>query len=785
MPYQEGSDAVNSIPNNLPLQLTSFVGRERELAEVARLLLMTRLLTLTGVGGSGKTRLALEVASHMLKGFLGGVWLVELAALSDPEFVPQITASVLGVREAPGRDLIETLVDYIKSRHTLLVLDNCEHLITACAQLAEKLLKACPNLRILATSREPLHIAGELIWLVPGLSLPDLGRMGRTENLLRYEAVQLFTERAKAVLHTFEVREDNAAALAQVCRRLNGMPLAIELAAARIRVLTVEQIASRLDDSLRLLAGGQRTDLARHQTLKATLDWSYDLLSDKEQRLFQRLAVFAGGFSLDTVEAVCAGEDIELNEVLDLLSALIDRSLVVVDKQPGRAPRYRLLEPIQQYSAERLRSSGEKAVVRKRHLDWYLALAQAAEAKLSGPEQVVWVDRLETEHDNLRAALAWSQRVPDGIEPGLQLAAALTQFWQLRGYLSEGRIWLEIMLARGSQAPASLRASALSASGFLALLLGNFAQARAFWEQSLTLYQDLDDSSNIGWQLMHLAYLAQQEHDFSRAARVAEQSLSFQREAGNQWGISGSLFCLADSIYIQGDVTRASTLLEKAVAIAREVGNLWGLGRRLARLGQVSQAQGNAERALALIQEGLAACWEAGDYWGITDALVGLAGIAIQRREPERAARLLGAVETRRNNIGAVLKFVDQLQFNHNVAAAQAALPSEQFADAWAQGQAMSLEDAIAYAQENVETLHEASTPQGTRSPAGLTPRELEVLRLIAAGKSNQQIAGELVLSIRTVERHIYNIYAKLGVSGSTARAAATAYAFSHGLAQA
>ena len=531
MPDPEGSVAANFLPDNLPLQLTSFVGRERELAEAACLLLTTRLLTLTGAGGSGKTRLALEVASQLLKGFPGGAWLVELAALSDPELVPQVTASTFGVREAPGLDLTEMLVDTLKPRHVLIVLDNCEHLIEACAQLAEKLLRACPRLRILATSREPLRIAGELIWLVPGLSLPDLGQLRRTESLLRYEAVQLFTERAKAVLPTFEVRVDNAAALAQVCRRLDGMPLAIELAAARVRVLSVEQIASRLDDSLRLLAGGHRTDLERHQTLKATLDWSLDLLSERERRSFRRLAVFAGGFSLEAAEAVCAGEGIEQDEVLDRLTALVDRSLLIVDKQPGRAPRYRLLEPIRQYSEEKLRSSGEEAIVHKRHRDWYLALALAADAKLRGPEQVVWVDRLETEHDNLRAALAWSQQEPEGVEPGLQLATSLYLFWQMRGYLSEGRRWLEIMLFRGSQAPAALRARALSAAGLLAIISGDFAQARAFWEQSLAIYQDQADTGRIGLVLMYLAYLAQHERDFSHAASLAGQSLSLQRAA--------------------------------------------------------------------------------------------------------------------------------------------------------------------------------------------------------------------------------------------------------------
>jgi ATP/maltotriose-dependent transcriptional regulator MalT len=369
------------------------------------------------------------------------------------------------------------------------------------------------------------------------------------------------------------------------------------------------------------------------------------------------------------------------------------------------------------------------------------------------------------------------------------LAEALRMFWQMRGYISEGRKWLEIMLSRNPEAPAPLRARTLSAAGFLTFHRGDFEQATAYWEQALALYHDLADAAGIGWQLMFLAYTAQQERDYPRAVHLAEQCLMLQREAEDPWGMSCALFCFADAVYAQGDAAQAAIYLEEAVALAREIGNLWGLGRRLTRLGQVAQAQEDLERAMALIREGLAACRGAGDNWGITQALVGLAGIAAKRGEPARAARLLGSVETRRNTIGAVLWHIDRLEYERNLAAAHAALTEEQFAAAWAQGQALSLEDAITYAQEQVEPLRALSAPQETLSgpqaaqePTGLTPREIEVLRLITAGKSNQEIANELTLSVRTVERHISNIYEKVGVYGNTARAAATAYAFSHGL---
>jgi ATP/maltotriose-dependent transcriptional regulator MalT len=409
------------------------------------------------------------------------------------------------------------------------------------------------------------------------------------------------------------------------------------------------------------------------------------------------------------------------------------------------------------------------------------------------------VDRLEAEHDNLRAALAWCQQEPDGSEPGLQLAAALNMFWQMRGYLSEGRRWLETMLSRGLSAPDVLRARALSASGFLAFHLGDFAGARVDWEQALAMYQAQGNTVRIGWQLLFLGYLTQQERDYARAAHLAEQSLRLQRQAEDRWGISSALFCLADAVYVQGDVTRAAELLEEALAIARELGNLWGAGRRLVRLGQITlsqdaQTENNLGRAMALIQEGMSACRTAGDQWGISMALVGLAGAAVRRGEHERAALLLGAVETRRNTIGAALWLVDQLEYQKTAAAARAALSAELFGAALAQGQAMTLEDAIAFAQEMRELPQEEaqrgnptgpdqpSQPAALPEPAGLTPREIEILRLIAAGKSNQNIAEELVLSVRTVERHISNIYEKIGIFGATARAAATAYAFSHNL---
>ncbi|MDQ5827477.1 MAG: AAA family ATPase, partial [Chloroflexota bacterium] len=390
-------------PHNLPIRLSSFIGREKELAELRRLLESNRLLTLTGAGGCGKTRLALAAADELVETFEDGVWLVDLAPLADPSLVPQAVASTLGVREQPGRSPTETLSDYLASKKVLLVLDNCEHLIEACAELAESLLRSCPELWVLATSREALGVAGEVAWPVPSLALPDLRRTPNIEGLSRYESARLFVERTEAVKPTFSLTEQNAPSVVKICYRLDGIPLAIELAAARTKVLSVEQISERLDDCFRILAAGSRTTIPRQRTLHATMDWSHELLSEQERALFRRLSVFAGGFSLEATESVCAGEDLEHYGVLELLSHLVDKSLIMVAEQDGEA-RYRLLETVRQYGREKLDESGEEAELGRRHAGYFVGLAEKAERELSGPDQARWLTLMETEHDNLRAA---------------------------------------------------------------------------------------------------------------------------------------------------------------------------------------------------------------------------------------------------------------------------------------------------------------------------------------------------------------------------------------------
>jgi predicted ATPase/transcriptional regulator with XRE-family HTH domain len=457
--------------SDLPVQPTSFIGREREQAEVVALLGRVRLLTLTGSGGVGKTRLALVVAGDLVDQYPAGVWLVELAALAEPGLVPGTAAQILGVREEVGRPLTASIADHLKEKRLLLVLDNCEHLVAACAALASALLRTCPHLHILATSREALEVAGEHRYRVPSLPVPDLTHLPPPERLVESAAVALFLARAQERRADFALTAQNAQAVAQVCVRLDGIPLAMELAAARVDSLSVEGIAARLDNRFRLLTGGARDALPRQRTLRATLDWSYDLLSEPEQALLDRLAVFAGGWTLAAAEAVCVGEGVEGWEVLDLLGSLVNKSLVQTEEAGGEV-RYELLETVRQYGQERLAVAGGAAAVRDRHLAWCLALAEKAAPHLTGPEQGGWLTRLETEHDNLRAALV-SARETGADELGLRLAAALSHFWYIRSYCSEGRGWLEAALARGGSAWPTARARALNGAGNLARQQGD------------------------------------------------------------------------------------------------------------------------------------------------------------------------------------------------------------------------------------------------------------------------------------------------------------------------
>ncbi len=814
-------------PNNVPLPVNRFIGREREITAVRELLMTTRLLTLAGAGGSGKTRLALQVATDLLEEFRHGVWWVELAALSDPLLVPQAVASAVGIPERAGYTVTEALSDVLRPKQVLLVLDNCEHLLAACVQLIETLLRTCSQLRVLVTSREALTITGETIWLVLPLRVPNTYQPSPVEGLLTYEAVQLFVERARSVLPSFTLTPENAAAVVQVCRRLDGMPLAIELAAARIRALSVEQIVGRLDDAYRLLTGGSRSALPRQQTLRAAMDWSYYLLPAHEQACFRRLSVFAGSFSLEAAEAICAGESGEAYDVLDVLSSLIDKSLVLMEQRRGEA-RYRLLETIRQYGQDKLQEFTEAEKVRRNHRDWYARLAEQAEAETLEAQQESVFNRLEAEHDNLRVALGWSLEQQEA-ETAAQIGAAIWRFWLLRGHMGEGRRWLERALSGFSEKNA-VRAKALNVAAILASLQddyktartlvaeslalsrelaerkqtgyalyilgrlarieGNYAGAVTFFEESLSLFLELGQKHDVALILSGLALTVLYLGDYERATILCEESLALSRELGDPRGIASWLTNLGIIMLARGDDKRAKELCEESLAIRKALAYKGGCAHTLTILGRIALAQGAFERATACYKESLTLRQETGEKEGIATALEGLAAVTEKQGQPVSAARLYGSAESLRTLIGAPLTPINLPYYQQSVAAIRAQLDEPTFLKAWTEGQAMTLEEAIAEAVQMNAREHIPPTPPPTAvetpstSPSrgnlfDLTARESEVLQLLAQGLTSPQIAAQLVIRVVTVNFHVRSIYSKLGVSS---RSAATRYAIEHNL---
>jgi predicted ATPase/class 3 adenylate cyclase len=628
--------------HNLPLALTSLIGRESAQAEVLALLGTERLVTLIGTGGVGKTRLALAVAAEVVDQYRDGVWQVELANLTDPGLVPGVLAQVLGLHEGLGRSVLAALQDHLKDKQILLLLDNCEHLLEASATLVGALLRVAPGLRVLATSREALEVAGEVLYRVPSLTVPDPRHLPPLDLVGSYEAVRLFVARVQARRRDFALDERNAAAVAMICARLDGIPLALELAAAQAASLPIEAIAARLDQSIQLLTRGSRDAPARHQTLRATLDWSWDLLSDPERALLQRLAVFAGGWTLGAAEETCAiGQTEEAGEVLNRLAALESKSLLFLAAQEHGESRYRLLEPVRQYAAERLLAAGEDATLRARHLAWCLSLAQAAARHLQGPDQVTWLGLLEVEHDNARAALGWSLRVAGAAGKGLQLATALWRFWELRGQWSEGQRWLTeaLALAGAGDTPASLRAHALEAIGALAWHQADNARAGALLEESVALFRGLGDTAGIARSQLFLGIVAAYQGDSTRATALLEESLSFFRELGDTWGMARSLNNLGIVANSRRD-QRAPALFEECLALSRESGDTRSIQMALHNLGYLAHRQGDHQRAGRLLQESLSLSRELGDKRGIARSLHNLGIVELERGDYARALAL-------------------------------------------------------------------------------------------------------------------------------------------------
>ncbi len=875
MPSSQSSGASGQAArHNLPAQLTPLIGREQEVAAISTLLRRpeVRLATLTGTGGIGKTRLAMHVATEVLADFPDGVFFVSLAPLSDPTLVLSTIAQILDVKESGARPLPDLLTAFLREKHLLLCLDNFEHLLPAASQLTD-LLTTCPHLTILVTSRAVLHVQGEHLFPVPPLAVPDLTQLPPTaETLPRYAAVALFLQRAQTVKPTFQITSPNARPIAEVCIRLDGLPLAIELAAARVRLLPPQALLARLSQRGPLLTGGPRTSPARQQTLRNTIQWSYDLLGQEEQALFRRLAVFVGGWTLEAAEALGQGAGTVSQDVLNTLASLLDNSLIQQSEQETEEPCFLMLQTLREFGLEMLAATGELQSTQVVHAHFFLALAEQAEPELQGPNQALWVERLEQEHDNLRAALEWAmedvtdEQAAERRDIALRLSAALWHFWEMHGHYSEARTFLERALARSEGADVSLRVKVLQAGASVTLQQGDYARTEALAEPCLALYRELGNTGGIADclgllvdlavrrgkmteasalteervrlmrqvgepgevadALYSLAEILNKRGELAKGQSLYEEALLLYRNAGNDLGVAATLiqsatglwwFSLADTATIQtirhrlqegqaivsklgsrpwiescawlaalvalseGETARADNLAQESLAISREIGDRWGIAWALHVLGRVEAQRGEITAARSWYQQSLALTLELGDKFITPFNLEGLAGVLVALGELTGAAQLWGAAEALREETGVPLHLVDRAGYERAVATARAHLGEHAFAASWAAGRRMTPEQASIVPQQPSlsepvpEVLHAPQSP----APTDLTAREMEVLRLLARGLSNAQIAEELVVSLLTVKAHLRSIYSKLGV---TSRSAATRYALEHHL---
>jgi predicted ATPase/class 3 adenylate cyclase len=694
-----GLRSLESVANNLPVQLTSFIGREREMAEVKRLLASTRLLTLTGMGGTGKTRLSLQAAAEVLDNYPDGVWLVEFATIDDASLVPETVAAALNLRQEAERPLVSTLTQYLRDRNVLLILDNCEHVVAACARLAETLLRACPKLHILASSREPMSIAGETAWPVPPLSLPDHWREivaspDAIERLGEFEAVRLFIERATLARPAFQISNDNVHLIAQICWRLDGIALAIELAAARIRVLTLEQIVERLDDRFHLLTTGSRNAVPRQQTLRSLIDWSHDLLSDPERRLFRRLSVFARGRTLEAIEGVCAGDGVEAFEVIDLLAQLVDKSLVYSEDKAGQGARYFILESIWDYANEKLIAAGEAETFRIRHLDYFLRRAENAAPRIRGPEQREVLKMVEQEEFNIRYALDAAIELPGQVAKGLRLLAATERFVEVRGLFKEAREVFARLLGHPEAATRdAIRAEALAAAGRLSWVADDMSDCSRYQEEALALYRELGDARGSARALADLAFLALDRKEREPARTLIEESEALAAPLADPRLTAHIQHVRSALAASEGDFAQAFSLDSQSFAHYKEIGDAWlaiiaawGVGVNATALGHFDVAHAHLAECL---QVGLAL----GNRWGVSYPLEAFAILAVAERKYDLAARLYGAADALRIRSGLVLQAADHPAMR-TVLAAAPDFSGQEIESARREGRLLSLEAA-------------------------------------------------------------------------------------------
>lgn len=803
--------SLDHLPHNLPAQLTSFVGRQEAIQAVMDRLNASRLVTLTGSGGSGKTRLALRVGAELLDQYPDGVWFVDLSSLSDPALVSSAVAGALQVSEAAERPTVAVLRSALADRRLLLVLDNCEHLITSCAHLVSQLLSGAPRISILATSREPLSIAGEAIWPVPALAVPDPAGSS-PDQLVEYEAVQLFVHRARAVQPTFLLTDKNGPAVATICRRLDGIPLALELAAARTRILSVQQIAERLDDRLRLLSSNGRTEIPRHQTLRAALDWSYGLLTDAERVFWRRLAVFGGSFSLEAVEGICAWGLVEPSAVLDLLAQLVDKSLVVAEEQTGEK-RYRLLETMRQYARAQLADVGEEDELFGRYCEWYITWSHQSDRTTMGPPD--WLDRLAKEHDNLRQAIQWALESGRG-DYAVRLSAEIWFFWMVRGYTSDWSKLIQVAEVPMLESHPEAYANAVRGVGALYMHLGYMSRAEEVLRRSLALSRTVGDGMAIAAALNNLSVVLQNTGQFEegqtllaegvqineslglplRAAWVRvnlgnlyfatgrllearqcfEQSLAQQIPLGERSGEAFARESLALVLMAMGDLEGARVHLEASLKIRQDLDDPRGIGASLGGLGELALRQGDLGQAEHLLWQSVSQRQKAGAVAGINTSLDTLGWLYAAKGEWTKSLHMIGAAEALRQRQGVFLWPIYEEETAKRLAPAYRALGQAAAAEEFAAGGRLSLEELLQMAKAATGT-QPPPTPAMPNHPA-LTQREQEIIRLLAQGMTAREIGQQLYLSPRTVEKHEENARNKLGVPN---RAALVAWVAQHG----
>jgi predicted ATPase/DNA-binding CsgD family transcriptional regulator len=754
---------------NLPAETTSFVGRRREISEAKRLLSTSRLLTLTGAGGVGKTRLALRLTAQVRRVFADGVWLVDLATLQDRELLEQTVADTVGLHEQSTRSPREVLMGHLRDKQLLLVLDNCEHLVAGCAELAADLLSRVPGLRILATSRHALGVSGEHVFAVPPLPMPDTEHSSSSGKLVRNDAIRLFGERATLVRPDFAVTDSNHGTLARICQQLDGLPLAIELAAAWLRVLSPEQILHRLDDRFRFLSGDSRAVLARHRRLRPVVDWSYELCSPPEQQLWARASVFAGGFDLDAAEVVCAGDGIDSDQVLGLVTGLVDKSILIRDDQDHGLPaRYRLLDTLRHYGREALRAAGAEAELCRRHRDYYLGLAEHGEAKWFGPAQLAVATRTRCEHANLRLALDFCVSTPGESQTGLRLAATLHFYWFGCGFLTEGRHWLDRALAQDTQ-PGRARGIALVVKAHLAIAQGDVPAATAIAQECRDWAESRDEQTVLAYALFVQGTTTWLSAASLPGLALIEDALArFEALGELNTTVIMAYATLAGAAVFQGDLARAAALCQRGLALCERHGEQCARAYVLCGLSLAEWQQGEVARASAHAQEGLRVMHAFNNTFGMVILVEQLAWIAGTVGEAERAATLLGVAGTIWPLAGGQPLFGSQQYLATRDACeqqARRALGDRGFGTAFSRGADLELDQAVAYALGE-KPAPVTRTPAGTSTP--LTRREQQVAALVAEGLSNKDIAARLVIAQRTAESHVERILTKLGFTTRT-----------------